>query len=333
MPTQRANRDASTRQAMGHIRTILARSHTLKTAYSRSHQRLLSLAATVSPELLMRLRFRAAWGRWPDLGRPVTFDEKLIWLNLYWRAPLKTECGDKYTVRLYAERLGLSDLMPELYGVFDRVGGIELSSLPDRFVLKCTHGCKCNVFCPEKASLDFQRARRNLRRWLATDYSKLLGELHYAAMTPRIICEEFLDDGSGGLPTDYKVYCFGGKAHCTLVCSGRQENTNAKFDYLDRDWKLLPYDAESIASRRSVVRPRVYERMIAAAEALSAGVPFVRVDFYCIGDRLVLGEMTFTPSACIDTTYTEMAVNELGSLVRLPDRHTPTDPGSGRRSC
>ena len=193
----------------------------------------------LSPELLMRLRYRMAWGRWPDLANPQTFDEKLIWLNLYWRHPLKTRCGDKYTLRDYVSGYGLGHLLPELYGVWDAAHAVELLGVPDRFVLKCTHGCKCNVFCRDRAQFDLARVRPSLSRWLATDHSVFLGELHYAGMTPRIICEEFLEDGTGELPTDYKLYCFRGHVHRNPACHGRVSNDKASYEDDSREWSPL----------------------------------------------------------------------------------------------
>ena len=271
-----------------------------------------------SPELLGRLRYRAAWGRWPDLEKPITFDEKLLWLNFYWCHPLKAECGDKFALRGYVERHGMAHLLPRLYGVYNTVEAIDFEALPSRFVLKCTHGCRCNVFCQDKTELDLKGTRRDLTRWLTTDYSTLLGELHYARMKPRILCEEFLDDGTGEFPTDYKLYCFGGHVHCTLVCTGREANGKATFGYMDRKGNFLPYDSKSVATRRCITRPAPYEEMISVAEKLSAPFPFVRTDFYCIRERVVLGEMTFTPSACVDRTHTELASIELGDLITLP---------------
>ena len=303
---------------MAAIRPILARCPPVKGAYHWLCDTALSGVCRVSPVLLGRLRYRAAWGRWPDLEHPRTFDEKLLWLNFYWRHPLKTEYADKYALRQHVERQGLGHLLPRLYGVYRSADAIDLAALPEQFVLKCTHGAKCNVFCRNKDTLDLTRARRDLARWLATDYSTLLGELQYAGMTPRIICEEFLEDGSGELPRDYKLYCFGGRVHCTLICSGRRANDNATYDYRDRSWQHLPYDRESGAEERPVTRPAGYEEMVSAAERLSKPFPFVRVDFYSIRGRAVLGEMTFTPSACIDTTYTELATRVLGDLIELP---------------
>jgi hypothetical protein len=305
---------------MADLRKALAKIAPLKTAYRGLRAGAMAALCHVSPELLGRLRYRAAWGRWPDLESPSTFDEKLLWLNYYWHHPLKTECADKYTLRGYVERQGLGHLLPHIYGVYEKAEAIDLEVLPAQFVLKCTHGCHFNVFCQDKAELDIGRARRDLTRWLAMDYSKQLGELHYALMTPRILCEEFLDDGTGLSPSDYKFYCSKGRIHCTLVCSERIPNGLGKEDYFDRDWNFLPYLEESVTAGRRIARPAAYEEMISAAEKLSAPFPFVRVDFYCIHGRAVLGEMTFTPSACVDATISVPAARALGDFIELPSR-------------
>jgi hypothetical protein len=150
-------------------------------------------------------------------------------------------------------------------------------------------------------------------------------------MKPRIICEEFLDDGTGELPADYKLYCSRGRFHCTLVCSGRKPNERAFEDYMDRGWKLLPYIEESLTAGRRIVCPAAYEEMISAAERLSAPFPFVRVDFYSILGRAVLGEMTFTPSACRDTTVTGLAARALGDFIELPDKLLSPRGAAGQR--
>jgi len=308
---------------MRSIRKTLARSAALNAVYHKLREGALSAVCHVSPTLMTRLRYREVWNRWPDLENPVTFDEKLLWLNFYWRHPLKTICGDKYTLRDHVERIGLGHLLPRVYGVYESAEAIDFEALPPEFVLKCSHGSRCNVFCRDKTALDHRQTRRDLNRWLATDYSRLLGELHYAAMKPRILCEEFLDDGTGELPTDYKLYCCNGRVHCTLVCSGRTPNGSARFDYRDLSWNPLPYGQNGYASGHRMPRPRSYDELVAAAEKLAAPFPFVRVDCYCIGTRVVLGEMTFTPSACVDATHSLVATQTLGELIRLPEKLVP----------
>ncbi len=298
------------------------KSMTLRRAVWRLREMFASSLCTVSPGALARYRFKAMRGTWPNLRNPRIFDEKLLWLMLYWRHPLKTRCGDKYTVRLYVEEHGLGHVLPKLLGVYETVEEVPFEALPERFALKCTHGCKCNIICKDKRQLQVQQAKQDLRRWMRTDYSKIYGELHYAGMKPRIICEPFLDDLAGELPSDYKVYCFGGRAHCTMACTGRAlDGHHANYDFYDREWEhKLPYDKSSVAASRMIAKPSAYEEIIEVAEQLSKPFPFVRMDFYSIGGRAVLGEMTFTPSGCIDTEYTDYAEQVLGDLIKLPQK-------------
>jgi hypothetical protein len=299
----------------------------LKIGYHKVRAGALRAVCRVSPALLARLRYRTAWGRWPDFRNPVTYDEKLLWLNLYWPDPLKTECGDKYTMRGYVQRHGLDRLLPRLYGVYETAQAIDFSALPRRFVLKCTHGCKCNVFCWDKASLETGAARRVLARALVTDFSTLLGELHYARMVPRILCEELLDDGSGGLPTDYKVFCFNGEPRWILCYTGRKPNDKGKRALVDINWNPTTL----LRGEVTVPPPRspVLEEFLSASRTLSAPFPFVRIDFYCIAGRPVLGEMTFTPNACINRDYAQHEMAAHLVLPATPIRQSPESPSAG----
>ena len=299
-------------------RRFLPKIGPLKAAYHGVRGWVMADLSMRSPGLLSRLRYREAWGRWPDLENPITFDEKLLWLNLHWHHPLKVECGDKYTMRGYVEREGLGHLLPRAYSVYDSVDAIDFRSLPDRFVLKCTHGAKSNVFCHNKAELDVERARQDLRRWMATDFSRFYGEAHYAQMTPRILCEEFLDDGTGLLPTDYKVYCFNGRPCYVLCCFDRVPNGKASLAVADLDWNPVVFYRDEPPGGRPMPRPAALPEILGTCERLSSPFPFVRVDFYSIRGRAVLGELTFTPDACIDATYTDEAEADMGRRLMLP---------------
>jgi len=306
---------------MATLRRALSRYSPAKRAYHSLRSVARSTACHLSPEAFVRIRHRLAWGRWPNLQEPRTFDEKLLWLNLYWRTPLKARCGDKFELRGYVEDNGLGHLLPRLYGVYLSTSEIQVDKLPQEFALKCTHGCKCNLFCRNKTAIDWIAARRMLDASLARDYSMKLGELHYRDMTPRIICEELLSDDRGGeLPADFKLFCFNGVARCVMVAESREENGTARLAFYDREWRRrLPYCIAPLDAQRDIGRPGGYEEMIAAAETLSAPFPFVRVDFYSINGRARLGEMTLTPGACVSANYmTEMAQRELGDLIVLP---------------
>ena len=278
-----------------------------------------SVASRHCPVLLARFRYREQKGNWPRLEMPQTFDEKLLWLMLYWRHPLKSICGDKYAMRAYVSEMGLEHVLSEFHGVYCSSDQIEFDSLPNRFVLKCTHGCRMNIICKDKNMLDIHETLSTLDKWMKTDYSTIAGELHYSSMTPRIICERFLGDDKGNLPNDYKLYCFHGLTFCTLVCSQRDGSGHAKSDFYDRPWNArLPYSRANPIANVGIERPENYLEMVEIAENLSAPFPFVRVDFFCVNGKTIISEMTFTPSACVDVDYPDAAQLELGEKIHLP---------------
>ena len=258
-------------------------------------------------------------GRLLNLSSPTTFDEKLLWLMLYWRHPLKTRCADKYEMRGYVKEQGFNKILPKLLGVYENSGEINYDILPRRFVLKCTHGCGFNLVCEDKETFDKMSANEQLDKWMKIDFSKVYGEIHYAKMTPRIICEEFLDDLGRGLPCDFKVYCFSGMAHCIMTCTERSLNRGAKYHIYDKKWKYkLSYFKTRMLVDKGISKPESYEEIIFTAEKLSKPFPFVRMDFYSINGKAVLGEMTFTPAGCIDPDYTDDAQKILGDMIALP---------------
>ena len=275
---------------------------------------------SLSPLLLAKYRYRLLKGKKLDLNNPETFDEKMLWLNIYWRHPLKTQCADKYAFRSYVAAHGYGHALPRLIAVYKSSSEIDFDTLPDKFVLKCTHGCKFNIICKDKSKMDVTDAKRKLDKWMRLKISKIWGEVHYAKIKPRIICEELLEDSTGDLPIDYKVYCFNGKAHCTMVCVGRDlTGSNAQFDFYDLEWKnSLPFCEEKNLAHIRVPKPAAYEEIIAVAEKLSKPFPFVRVDMYSINGKAVIGEMTFTPDGCIEQDINELGQNILGRLIKLP---------------
>jgi len=303
---------------MSQLHRTLAQIEPLKNFYHAVRSLYRQSLYRFSPVLLARIRYRFIRARWPDFHSPRTFDEKLLWLMLYWRDPLITQCGDKYAMRSHVEQQGLASVLPKLFSVYRTTKEIDLESLPDRFVLKCSHGCKCNIFCRNKRELNLAQAKRHLDFWMKTDFSKVLGEVHYSGMQPRILCEEFLEEPGSELPTDFKVYCFDGKAHCTMVCSKRSYNGKPKLSFYDRDWEPLAYCRPNMKSERNIPKPSAYDKIIKVAEELSKPFPFVRMDFYSIKGRAVLGEMTFTPCACIIDYLTDLAQERLGQLLVIP---------------
>ena len=91
-------------------------------------------------KIYIKLLYRLHIGKKLNLKTPRTFSEKLQWLKLYDRKPEYTTMVDKYAVKDYVSKIiGKEYIIPTL-GVWDTPDEIEWDDLPDRFVLKTTHG-------------------------------------------------------------------------------------------------------------------------------------------------------------------------------------------------
>ena len=255
---------------------------------------------------------------WPNIKHPKDFNEKLHWLNLCTEHPLMPSCAEKYGVRAYAEACDCGDLLNQAYGLYNSTEEIDWEALPDQFVLKCTHGCGFNLFCLDKAVANRSEITTQLNKWLKMDFSRVLNERHYAKMPHRIVCERYLGSSTGELPWDYKVYCFNGEARLVLVVKNRE--LKATYGVFDTQWQRMPILIPEDDSDEEMKRPARLAEMLKCAAILSKPFSFVRVDFYEIEGKLILGEMTFTPSGCMEN-YTREGIQMLGDLLDLSGNH------------
>ena len=269
----------------------------------------------ISPELAIKLIYRISFKKKINLDAPKTFSEKLMWLNLYWNDDLKIKCTDKYNVREYVSKNLKSNILNDLYNVYNSVNEIDWSKLPDSFVLKCTHGSGTNIICKSKEKLNKEEAKKSLSKWMKTDYSLYSAELHYNKIKPRIICEKFIKSKNGELPIDYKIYCFNGEPKITLVCEER-ESGKTKLSYYNNEWERL-YLESGEKNLINSERPKNHNEMLEIARKLAKGIPFVRVDLYDFEGRVLFGEMTFTPRGCLNTNISEEAQIMLGNLIDI----------------
>ena len=254
-----------------------------------------------------------------NLKNPQKFNEKLMYLKLYhyFDNEIVWNCCDKYLVRKYALEKGVSEEnLPRLIAKYDSVSEINYDILPQKFALKCSHGCGFNIICTDKGQLDIESTNKKLDKWLNTKFGYESAENHYTYVQPCIIAEEYIDSNEG-LPYDYKLYCFNGVPKLVLVCSNRNEKL--KLNYFDLEWNELKYGKDSWRNSIKIEKPSKLNDMIEISKKLSKDFPFVRVDFYQYKNRALLGEMTFTPAECLAPYYSELGESELSKLLDITD--------------
>ena len=256
-----------------------------------------------------------------DLNNPRTFNEKLQWLKLYNRRPEYTTMVDKYAVKKYvANIIGEQYIIPTL-GVWDKFEDIDFASLPNQFVLKCTHDSGGLVICRDKKQFDFIGAKNKINKSLKRNYYLHGREWPYKNVKPRIIAEQYMEDCPDSKElTDYKLMCFNGKVKCSFICSSRYAKDGLKVTFYDTDWEKMPFERHYPAEVVAHPKPKAYDEMLQLAEKLSANIPFVRVDFYEIKDRPYFGEVTFFPGNGMEEFIPKEWDETLGSWIELPNK-------------
>lgn len=274
------------------------------------------MAWMISDAAFAARQYEKKTGKQLNIESPRTFNEKLQWLKLHYRKDLLTQCVDKYAVRDFVKNRVGSEILIPLYGVYDRVEDIDITALPQSFVLKVNHGCGQNILCRDKDALDWKQSRRQLRRWMGRNYYYYGREWAYKNIVPKIVCEEYLGEDDGP-PQDFKLFCFDGVPEFLEVHSDRFGDHNKNL--YDMDWNVLDFRrGKTRIGPQIAERPLHLDRIVDCATRLSRGFPFVRVDLYYVDDKVYFGEMTFYPSNGTTEFYPEEYNLIWGSRIRLP---------------
>ncbi len=297
------------------VKKIIGKNASLKENIKKINDRVMIVLSKLSPELATRYIYRIVIGKKLNLKNPKSFNEKIQWLKLYWESPLLIKCADKYEVRKYIEECGCSEILNELYSVYNSIVEINWESLPNKFVLKTTNGCDTNIICRDKAKLNKEEVLGKFNNWLNMEFGLTNAEVHYSKIKPKIICERYLETEQGVTPNDYKFFCFNGNPKFLYV--GVVENGYTHKTYYDLQWNKLDFLKEGYKTY-DFKKPACLDEMNEYAKKLSKPFPFVRVDFYDYNGVPIFGEMTFTPTGGLAKYYRNDVEQMLGDWIILP---------------
>ncbi len=273
-------------------------------------------------KLYLKWMFGYLKGKKLNLEHPVSFQDKLNWLKLYYHNPLYTKLVDKYSVKEWvSEKIGAEYIVP-VYGVYDKFDDIDFDNLPEQFVLKCTHDSGSVVIVKDKSRIDLSAARAKIEKGLATKQFYISREWPYKNVKPRIVCEQFIEDDESKDAPDYKFFCFDGTPRLLTYNMGRNSEEGLKIDIYDDKWNLLDASIEDYP-RSGVARekPKDLDKMLELSKTLSKGMPFVRVDFMYANNKVYFSEFTFFPSGALWHLFQPYDFNvELGKMLILPER-------------
>jgi len=226
-----------------------------------------------------------------NLKNPVTFQDKLSWMKLYYHDPAHTTMVDKYAVRkLIANTIGEEYLVPML-GVYDSFDEIDFDALPDQFVMKANHGSGWNIVVKDKEKFDVKSAKSKFDSWMKKNFAFCAGmEMHYKNIKPKIIIEEYCP-----CKYEYQFWCFNGTpVFVSVVHEPHSENSKRTYDMEGHE---LDFITSFPKTENKITLPSSFTAMKKLATVCAENFLFVRVDLFFNEERIFMNELTFTPAS------------------------------------
>lgn|SRR5690625_562424 len=210
---------------------------------------------------------------------------------------------------------------PNILGLWPDADSIDLTGLPEQFVLKSDGGAGGQGVFPlhRTASDEFTIAGSD-RTYTQRELIDSIKSLRRRARPP-FFAEEYLvtKQQEGPIPEDVKIYAFYGEVGQILLRSvsehGSHGATRYRFIWPDgSDLGKVSFDKKAPPIDPTVPIPPDLRAMVGVARHLSLclGTPFIRVDVYDTPGRPTLGELTRVPGG--EHRYRTSHDQEMGAM-------------------
>ena len=264
----------------------------------------------------LKKAYKYEFGRELNFESPSTFNEKLNWLKIHDRKEFYSLMVDKYEVKnIVKDAIGEKYVIPA-YGVWNSFDEIDFDSLPNEFVLKCTHDSGGLVICKDKKTLNLKEAKKRVNKSLKKNYYIFWREWPYKNVKPRILVEKLITQPEASVLNVYKVFNFNNGKQIIQVIQG-DKTPQERIDYYDDKWNLLNLYQNFKNSDNKLPRPNALEKMLSLAKKMSDGFFFLRTDFYIVNDNIYFSEFTFYSDAGLRKFNPDCWDLELGKRIKL----------------
>ena len=120
------------------------------------------------------------WNRTYNESNLITFEDKLNWIAIHDVKKLKGKCSDKILLHEYSKRILKKDICNKILKIYDNPHQINMTELPEQFVLKTNHGSGFNIIINNRSNFNLNKAKTTLSIWMKIDYGKIGAEYHYS---------------------------------------------------------------------------------------------------------------------------------------------------------
>ena len=167
--------------------------------------------------------------------------------------------------------------------------------------------------------MDYEITREKLNECLRTNYYLSAREWAYKDIKPLIIAEKYMAMSNQETLTDYKFFCFSGKAKVVMLTSGEAHTRSRRNDLFDISFNRLPIQRGNVEGSSVLYnKPEKFDVLVSLAERIAGNISFIRVDFYLIEDHPYFGEVAFYPSAGLSQFSPFEWEEKIGSWIKLP---------------
>jgi hypothetical protein len=269
--------------------------------------------ALIGPALMWKRARRSR--RVPHIFSPRTFHEKILHRILFDRREFIPRFSGKLESRQYVlEKTSDPSLLIDLVGTARDTSELRRLPLPRKFIAKSNHMSGRNWIHDGTRPPDIEALGQAISKWCSE-----LGKLQWGySKVRRVALIEHLLEADGDIPKDYKLFCYNGRVHFIQIDGSRF--SGHKRDFFDAEWNHLDAVLSYPNEDSPPGKPRQLRRMIEVAEQLSAGIDFVRVDLYEVGDQIKFGELTCYPGSGMEVFVPESWDEAFGQPWVMPNR-------------
>jgi hypothetical protein len=282
---------------------------------------------------------------------PKSFNEKIQYKMAYDRRDLLIIFADKIQSRKYIESIIGLEYLPKMYYSNYDLSDIEWQSIPKEFAFKVNHGSGGIIIVSNEADQK-NKLPKNYKQegwtrymihptclikedlirlgnyWLTLDYSWYPEcgrgpEWAYKKVKRGVLFEELLKGANAESPVEYKFHMLNGECQWINVIhrNFKLKTSNERKTYsnvMTSEWKTLDLIVNGNPPLpENLKRPIELENMITIAEKLTNNIDYLRVDFYLINNRIVVGELTNYPMAGKNIYNPEIFGHQMGKILIL----------------
>lgn len=291
------------------------------------HKKELQYIPIAERKLKLEKLYKRKMGKDLELNNPVSFNEKIQWIKLFYSTQEMRQCVDKVSFKDFVKNRIGDGFTAKIFAVWNTPEDVSLNSIPhNSYVIKSNMSSDGNfiIIIKDASNIDVDNIEKEIKEtWF--DSSLLLTNSFcsaYYGLKPKVLVEEYIE-GIGGVTNDYKILCFNGEpqlVYCAeehFSISGRS-NSKYPVTMCDLNWNVLNVKYGNHPYNKNILPPPNFEEMLRISKILSKPFPFVRVDFYDTSDSVLLSELTFYPSGGFISFDPPEFDDELGSLLNLP---------------